>query len=122
MTIITKPDVGSICITHRGNGGIIERLENERVIIRIPDGTLKSIPLTAIASYELPSVPISPDCITETLPKSIAIGATVGKRHNLGWLGWVQSDPINGRCEVLWQYDRHPTLEKLTDLKIKEIK
>jgi hypothetical protein len=69
-----------------------------------------------------PSAPISPEPTTETLPKSIAIGTPVGKRLNLGWLGWVQSEPVDGRCEVLWQYDRHPTLEKLTDLKIKEIK
>jgi hypothetical protein len=56
------------------------------------------------------------------LPPTIGKGSTVGKRLNLGWLGWVQSDPVDGQCEVLWQYDRHPTLEKLTDLKIKEIK
>jgi hypothetical protein len=88
-----------------------------RLLVSHPQGQNVVISLERVKGFA-----ISPEPTTETLPKSISIGATVGKRVNLGWLGWVQSEPINGRCEVLWQYDRHPTLEKLTDLKIKEIK
>jgi hypothetical protein len=57
MTTITNPRIGARIFTHKGNSGIVEQLEHERVIIRIPDGILKSIPLTAIARWELPAVP-----------------------------------------------------------------
>jgi hypothetical protein len=45
MTTITNPRIGARIFTHKGNSGIVEQLEHERVIIRIPDGILKSIPL-----------------------------------------------------------------------------
>lgn len=48
MTTSTNPQIGARILTHKGNSGIIEQLENERVVIRVPDGSLKSIPLTAI--------------------------------------------------------------------------
>ena len=60
MTTTTNPQIGSQIFTHKGNCGIVERLEDERVIIRIPDGSRKSIPLTAIARWELPAVPKTP--------------------------------------------------------------
>jgi hypothetical protein len=118
MTTITKLDVGSLCFTHRGNSGIVERLENERVIIRIPDGTLKSIPLTAIASYELPSVPISPDCITETLPNSFPVGCIVHKTPQVGWTGIVLKHIGTDSVEVLWVLDKHPTLMAVSGLRM----
>jgi hypothetical protein len=49
--------IGARIFTHKGNGGVVEGLENERVIIRVPDGVLKSIPLKAIASWEMPPSP-----------------------------------------------------------------
>jgi hypothetical protein len=60
MTTITNPRIGARIFTHKGNSGIVEQLEDERVIIRIPDGILKSIPLTAIARWELPAIPKTP--------------------------------------------------------------
>jgi hypothetical protein len=49
--------IGARIFTHKGNSGIIEGLENERVIVRVPDGILKSIPMKAIASWEMPPSP-----------------------------------------------------------------
>jgi uncharacterized protein YkvS len=103
MMTNTNAAIGSVCITHRGNSGIVERLEHERVIIRIPDGRLKSIPLTAIARWELPA-PFSVGCI-------------VHKRFNDGWTGIVMAIISPDRVEVLWWLDKHPSLMSVDDLK-----
>jgi hypothetical protein len=54
MTMITNPQIGATITTHKGNIGIVEQLEDRRVIIRIPEGTRKSVPLSAIARWEMP--------------------------------------------------------------------
>jgi hypothetical protein len=126
---VTTPSVGQWVWGDRMNPcqvvGIGTRRSTGQTMLKVlcPEGS-KVIPLDKVRGCSDtplvgagPPAPISPEPITETFP----IGSTVGKRHNLGWLGWVQSEPVDGRCEVLWQYDKHPTLEKLTDLKIKEI-
>ena len=39
------------------------------------------------------------------------VGDRVGKTYKLGWWGRVHSLPKNGRVEILWDYDKHPTME-----------
>jgi hypothetical protein len=45
-----------------------------------------------------------------------SIGASVKKRHATGWRGVVKTAPINGKVDVLWQGDRYPSCEQLSDL------
>jgi hypothetical protein len=61
MTMITSPRVGATITTHKGNIGIVEQLEDKRVIVRVPKGILKSVPLSAIARREMPQPTNRPD-------------------------------------------------------------
>lgn len=57
MMTITNPNLppGAVIHTHKGNIGIVQGLQDERVIIRVPEGRLKRIPLSSIARWELPT-------------------------------------------------------------------
>jgi hypothetical protein len=107
MPTISKPQVGAVAFGRSGLGYIIEALEADRILLRTPSG-LKRVPLGAVIRCELP-----PDSATPAIRK----GCRVGKARNLGWWGVAQSDPANGWVEVLWDYDRYPTLERVSDLK-----
>jgi hypothetical protein len=76
---------GRAIVTLRGNSGIVERLENERVIIRVPDGTLKGIPMNSIASWH-----------------PFPIGTIIHKRCYLGWTGIVMTVIGTDSADVLW--------------------
>jgi hypothetical protein len=117
MPMICNLTKGATVTTHSGKTGLFERLEGDRIVVRVPDG-LKRIPLTAIASYELPSVPISPDCITETLPNPFPVGCIVHKTPQVGWTGIVLKHIGTDSVEVLWVLDKHPTLMAVSGLRM----
>jgi hypothetical protein len=51
-------------------------------------------------------------------PKIFEIGVTVKKRHATGWRGVVKTAPIDGTVDVLWQGDRYPSCERMSDLEV----
>jgi hypothetical protein len=106
-----SPPVGAIAFGRSGAGYPVIGVQPDRILLK-RDGAPWAVNPVAIVRWELPPLPTA---------NPFPIGTAVGKAHNLGWLGWVQTEPIDGWCDVLWQYDKHLTLEKLTDLKLKEI-
>lgn len=57
MLTSSNPPVGAIAYGRSGIGSIITALETDRVILRVPDGTLKRVPMSAIARWEMPDPP-----------------------------------------------------------------
>jgi hypothetical protein len=103
MPMICDLTKGATVTTHSGKTGLFERLEGDRIVVRVPDG-LKRIPLTAVARWELPQSPFPVGCI-------------VHKRFNDGWTGIVMAIVSPNRVEVLWWLDKHPSLMSVDDLR-----
>jgi hypothetical protein len=102
MPMICNLTKGATVTTHSGKAGLFERLEGDRVVVRVPDG-LKRIPLSAIAHWEL--------------PEQFPVGSIVHKRFNDGWTGIVRAIAGSGKREVLWWLDAHPSLMDVDDLR-----
>jgi hypothetical protein len=47
---------GATVFTHSGKSAIVERLEGDRIVVRVSDG-LKRIPIDVVARWELPPIP-----------------------------------------------------------------
>jgi hypothetical protein len=102
MLTICNLTQGATVTTHSGKTGLFERLEGDRIVVRVPDG-LKRIPLTAIARWE---------------PVPFPVGAIVHKLANEGWTGLVRAIAGPGKREILWWLDKHPTLMDVDELRL----
>lgn len=124
MTTITNAAIGAVISTHKGNRGIIESLEADRVIIRVPDGQLKSIPLTAIARWELPPKQVSEPAKAPV--KVLAIGDRVKLKgtqltYNIielyeHFMGWVDGERTYESWAKLQTDDGKPAHWKVQQL------
>jgi hypothetical protein len=53
---ISKVLPGATVFTYSGKSAIVERLEGDRIVVRVSDG-LKRIPIDVVARWELPPIP-----------------------------------------------------------------
>jgi preprotein translocase subunit YajC len=65
---------GATVTTHSGKTGLFERLEGDRIVVRVPDG-LRRIPLTAIARWDVPPEQVRE--LAKAPVKALAVGDRV---------------------------------------------
>jgi hypothetical protein len=96
---MTSNCLGATVVTRRGTVATVERIEEEHVVIRVPDG-LRRIPLGSVAQWFHP----------------FPVGSIVHKRRQRGWIGVVTKLIGPDFLEVVWWLETFPARVSIENL------